>query len=47
MESLSNYLTFRNRPGGKNQRKVIDSEKEPKKEPVKGLTLKQESKKNR
>ena len=44
MESLGNFLIFRNRPS-KKQRKVLDSEKEPKKEPVKVLTLKQERRK--
>ena len=44
MESFGNYLTFINRLW-KKQRKVLDSEKEPKKELVKVLTLKQEPRK--
>ena len=44
MKSLGHCLTFRNRPW-KKQRTVLDSEKEPKKEPVKVLPLKQEQRK--
>ena len=44
MELLGNYFTFINRPW-KNLRKVLDSEKEMKKEPEKVLTLKQEPRK--
>ena len=44
MELLESYLTFRNIPV-KIERKVLDTEKNPKKKPVKVFTPKQELRK--